>query len=91
MASDAKQLLKKHPYLTQSDNQKVLSHQQRQKDGWYFNTVMIEGCDVAFKFKRQQPYQSLKGARVNISYYPETEIVAGMEFEIMKVVRIKRS
>lgn len=91
MLSDSKELQAKHPELTQSDDQKVASHKQRKKDGWYFNTVMLEGYDVAFKFKRQRPYQSLKGARINLSYYPEKEIVAGMEFEIMKVVRIKRS
>jgi hypothetical protein len=50
---------------------------------------MIEGCDVPFKYKRKQQYKSLRGARVNITYYPTTEVVAGMDFEIMNVVRIK--
>lgn len=91
MASDRKTLLEKYPQLTQSDDQKVISHVQREKDGWFYNTVMIENCDVPFKFKRQQAYKNLKGARVNLSYYPDEEQVAGMPFEIMKVVRIKRS
>ncbi len=51
---------------------------------------MIEGCEVPFKFKRKGKYRSLKGARVNITYYPEQEIIAGMKFDVMKVVRIKR-
>ena len=40
------------------------------------------------KFKQ---YQNLKGARVNLTYYRHVEDVAGIEFETMKVVRIKRS
>jgi hypothetical protein len=50
---------------------------------------MIEGYDVPFKYKRTKHYRDLKGQRVNLTYYPETEVVAGMEFEIMKVVRVK--
>jgi hypothetical protein len=52
---------------------------------------MIEGFDVPFKFKRQQQYKSLQGQRVNLSYYRDTETIAGMSMEIMKVVRIKIS
>ena len=51
---------------------------------------MVEGCEVPFKFKRQGNYQNLKGARVNMTYYPEMETVVGMDFEVMKVVRIKK-
>jgi len=50
---------------------------------------MIEDCDVPFKYKRKKHYKSLKGQRVNLTYYPAKESVAGMELEIMKVVRIK--
>jgi hypothetical protein len=50
---------------------------------------MLEGYDVPFKFKRKKQYKSLKGSRVNLTYYPNTELVVGMEFEVMKVVRIK--
>ncbi len=89
MQSDPDKLVKKHQKLTHSDNVKIVSHVQRQKDDWYLNTLMIENCEVPFKYKRKKQYKSLKGARVNITYYPATEIVAGMEFEIMKVVRIK--
>ncbi len=45
---------------------------------------------MEFKFKRKGNYQSLKGARVNMTYYAEQEIVAGLSFDVMKVVRIKR-
>lgn len=91
MQSDPDKLVKKHQTLTHSDAVKVVSHVQRDKDDWILNTVMIEDCDVPFKFKRKQQYQDLKGARVNITYYPSVEVVAGMDFEVMNVVRIKRS
>jgi len=91
MQSDSTKLVKKHEGLTHSDAVKVVSHVQRDKAEWVLNTVMIEDCEVPFKYKRKQQYKSLKGARVNITYYPGKEVVAGMEFEIMNVVRIKRA
>jgi hypothetical protein len=51
--------------------------------------VMIDGCDVPFKYKRKKRYRSLAGQRVNLTYYPSTEEVAGIEMEVMKVVRIR--
>jgi hypothetical protein len=54
------------------------------------HSVMVDGCDVPFKYKRKSKYQSLKGARVNITYYPAQEVVAGINFEIIRVVPIKR-
>ena len=89
--SDPDKLVKKHQELTHSEMVKVVSHVQRDKDEWILNTVMIEGCEVPFKFKRKQQYKDLKGARVNITYYPSVEVVAGMDLEIMNVVRIKVS
>ena len=91
MLSDAKKLVEKHKQLNHSDAVKVVSHVQREQDDWFINTVMIADCEVPFKFKRKKRYQPLQGARVNITYYPTTELVASMEFEVMKVVRIKRS
>lgn len=91
MQSDPKKLIEKHQNLTHSEAVKVTSHVQRGAGDWVLHTLMIEGCDVPFKFKRQGKYKSLKGARVNMTYYPEQETVAGMEFEVMKVVRVKRS
>lgn len=91
MQSDATKLVKKHQELTHSELVKVVSHVQRDKDDWILNTVMIEDCEVPFKFKRKQQYQDLNGARVNITYYPTVEVVAGLDFEIMNVVRIKRA
>lgn len=91
MKSQAEKLLQKHSQLTHSEMVKVTSHVQRNQDDWVLNTVMIEECDVPFKYKRKNQYKNLKGQRVNLTYYPGTESVAGMELDIMKVVRIKRA
>jgi hypothetical protein len=90
MQSDPKKLIEKHASLTHTDLMKVMSHVQRQQDGWVLHTLMVEGCNVPFKFKRKSKYQTLKGARVNMTYYPAEETVAGIDLEVMKVVRIKR-
>lgn len=82
-------LLKKHRKLVQSDRRKVISHVQRDEDDWIVNTVMIVGQSTPFIYRRKRLYKSLEGQRVNITYYPETERVAGIEFEVMKVVRIR--
>lgn len=89
MKSDADKLLKKNQQLIHSENKKVLSHVQRDSGDWVVNTVMIEECSAPFKYKRKERYKDLKGARVNLTYYPTTEEVAGMSFEVMKVVRIR--
>jgi hypothetical protein len=89
--SDVKKLLKKHEKLNQLDMVKVVSHVQRDKDDWILNTLMVEGYDVPFKYRRKTIYKSLKGARVNLTYYPETVSIAGLDIEIMNVVRIRRS
>lgn len=92
MAKKAVQrLLEKHPQLVHSENVKVTSHVQRENDEWIENTVMIEDQAVPFKYRRRKKYKTLAGARVNMTYYPNTMLVAGMEFEVMNVVRIKRS
>ena len=87
--SDPDKLVKKHPGLVQSNNMKVASHVQRREGDWIVNTIMIEGYEVPFRFRRKQEYKNVKGARVNLTYYPDKLQVAGMELEIMKVVRIK--
>lgn len=89
--SDIKKLLTKHQKLNQLDMAKVTSHVQRQTDDWVLNTVVLEGYDVPFQYTRQKVYKSLAGGRVNLTYYPETKSVAGVDFEVMKVVRIRRS
>jgi hypothetical protein len=68
---------------------KVVSHVQRNKDDWILNTVMIENCEVPFRYKRKKHYKSLQGQRVSMTYYACLEYIAGMELEYMKVVRIK--
>ncbi len=90
MYSDPQKLIKNNRQLIHSELMKVVSHVQREQGDWVLHTVMIEGCDVPFKFKRKDNYQSLNGARVNMTYYSEQEVVAGLNFEVMKVVRIKR-
>ncbi len=89
MKSSPEKLTKKHRELTHTEMAKVLSHQQRSHDEWFINTIMIEGCDTPFRYKRRKKYKNLKGLRVNLTYYPQTELVGGIEFEVMNVVRIK--
>ena len=91
MKSDPKKLLEKHQHLNQTDNVKVISHVQRELGEWFLNTIMIDGQDVPFKYKRKKKYRDLKGQRVNLTYYPDVETVAGFDLEIMNVVRIKVS
>ncbi|MDP5032881.1 MAG: hypothetical protein NWQ54_18235 [Paraglaciecola sp.] len=89
--TDVEKLLIKHDKLTHTEELAVSSHVQRKDDDWFMNTLMVEGYDVPFKFRRRKVYKNLTGARVNLTYYPIKEEIAGMEFEAMKVVRIKIS
>jgi hypothetical protein len=84
-------LIGRHEQLTHSELVKVVSHVQRNSGEWIINTIMIEGCDVPFRFNRKTAYKNINGQRVNLTYYPVMEKVAGMDFEYMKVVRIKVS
>ncbi len=89
MNKPVSKLLKAHQQLTHSEGVKVLSHVQRDTKEWIINTLIIKGYDVPFKYKRKKMYKNIKGQRVNLTYYPVTESVAGIEMEVMKVVRIK--
>jgi len=89
MTSTPDNLLKSHKNLVHSDNRKVLSHVQRASGDWYLNTLMIEGCEVPFRYRRKQPYKSLEGQRVNLTYYPSSEKAGGFSMEVMKVVRVR--
>lgn len=91
MKSDPESLLKNNDELIHSDALKVKSHAQRPQEDWVLHTLMIEGYDVPFRFKRQGKYRTLRGARVNLTYYPTQEMVAGIPVEVMKVVRVKRT
>ncbi len=82
-------LLKTHHELVHSEMVKVVSHVQRDTNEWVLNTLMIEDCDVPFKYKRKKMYKNIKGQRVNLTYYPAVEPVAGIDMEVMNVVRIK--
>lgn len=89
MKSPVDKLLKNHQKLTHSDMMKVVSHVQRESGEWIINTLMIENCATAFRYKRKKRYKDLKGQRVNLTYYRTVDEVAGIEIEIMNVVRIK--
>ena len=89
MKSEPEKLIAKHKNLVHSDMRKVTSHVQREAGEWIINTLMIEECEVPFKYKRKKKYKNIKGQRVNLTYYPDTETVAGIEMEVMTVVRIK--
>jgi hypothetical protein len=91
MKSPVDNLLKKHKNLTHSEMMKVLSHIQRESGEWIINTLLIDGTDLPFKYKRKKRYKCLEGQRVNLTYYSDTEVVAGIDMEVMKVVRVKIS
>ena len=91
MKSDSDKLLARHRALVHSEKRKVVSHVQRESGEWFINTVMIDDLQVPFRYKRKKRYKSLIGAQVNLTYYPTTETVAGVELEVMKVVRIRRA
>ena len=88
-SSTPENLVKKHQELVHSDHLTVISHVQREQGDWFVNTLMIEGCDAPFRYKRKKAYKNIKGQRVNLTYYPTTENVSGLDFEIMNVVRIR--
>jgi hypothetical protein len=87
----AQKLIKEHDKLIHSEHMKVISHVQRDSKDWIINTLMLDNLDVPFRYKRKKLYQSLQGQRVNLTYYAETEGIAGFSIEIMSVVRIKVS
>jgi len=89
--TNLKKFMSENEQLIHSKMKKVESHVQRQVDNWIQNTVLIEGCETPFKYKRQKKYKSLQGARVDIIYYPSTEQIAGISFEFMKVIKINIS
>lgn len=89
MKPEPEKLVKKHKQLIHSVFLTVTSHVQRNESDWIVNTLMIDGCDVPFRYKRKKAYKNLKSQRVNLTYYPDTETVGGLEFEVMNVVRIR--
>jgi len=91
MKKDSDKLVNKHHQLTHTENISVVSHVQREEGEWFINTIMLDGVSSPFKYKRKQLYKSLNKQKVNITYYPSVEDVAGFEIEIMNIVRIKVS
>jgi hypothetical protein len=86
---EIEKLLDRHKSLVHSEHKRVISHAQRNTQDWIINTVMLEDCAVPFRFKRKKPYKNLKGMFVNLTYYPSIESVAGIEMEVMNVIRIR--
>ena len=91
MKNEVEKLLDRHKQLVHSERKRVISHTQRDAQEWIINTVMLEDYSVPFRFKRKKSYRNLKGHFVNLTYYPGTESIAGIEVEVMNVVRIKTS
>lgn len=91
MSKELDKLVTKHQQLNHADMKKVVSHVQREEGDWVLHTLMLEGWDVPFKFKRKKAYRSLVGASVNVTYYAASENIAGIDFEVMKVVRLRQS
>lgn len=91
MKSDVDKLLDRHDRLVHSERRRVLSHVQRETRDWIVNTIMLDNYSVPFRFKRKKPYRNLEGSYVNLTYYPAIETVAGIEVEVMNVVRIRIS
>ena len=91
MKSPVDKLLKAHHELIHSDMMKVESHVQRESGEWILNTLMLENCTAPFKYKRKKRYKNLQGQRVNLTYYRAEENIAGIDMEVMNVVRVKIS
>lgn len=91
MKGEVDKLLDRHAKLVHSERKRVISHTQREAEEWIINTVMLEDYSVPFRFKRKKSYKNLKGNFVNLTYYPGTESIGGIDVEVMNVVRIKTS
>jgi hypothetical protein len=89
--NEVDKLLARHKLLVHSERKRIISHVQRKTPNWIINTVMLEGYSVPFRFKRNKPYKNLKDMFVNLTYYADTEAVAGIDVEVMNVVRIRTS
>ncbi|MCT7941804.1 MULTISPECIES: hypothetical protein [Shewanella] len=90
MTTDSDELLKKHSNLIHSEGVTVESHTQREQGEWFLQTLMVKGYDVPFKYRRNKKYKNLTGQKVNLTYYPREETIAGFKVETMQVVRVRR-
>ena len=89
MKSPVELMLQKHNQLVHCELMQVTSHVQRFNGECMLNTLMVDGYDCPFKYHRKYKYRNLKGKRVDLTYYPTIEVIAGFEVDIMKVVQIK--
>lgn len=60
MKSSLDKMLANHNKLIHTEGVKITSHTQREVEEWVQHTVMIEGCDVPFKFKRPKNFDALR-------------------------------
>ena len=60
MKPGLRKLLKKHPDLVHSEMRKKLARTAGAAD-WIVNTIMIEGCEVPFKYSRKSVIRFLQG------------------------------
>ena len=59
MKSEPEKLISRHKVLVHSEMLKVNSHVQRVAGEWIINTLMVEGCEVPFKYKRKRKYNQI--------------------------------
>ena len=53
-------LLKTHQKLTHSEMVRVVSHVQRDTKEWVLNTLLIDDCNIPFKYKRKKKYKNIE-------------------------------
>jgi len=88
---DVKKQTKDDPQLIHLEGARVVSHRQLKKNDSVLNTLVLEGHDVPFQFRRKTAFRSLLGARVNLSYYPESRTAGDKTFKTMRIVKIRRA
>ena len=76
MQSDPKKLVEKNKNLTHSELLKVTSHVQREQGDWILHTLLVEGCDVPFKFKRKGKYLSINNSAASDRVSKQSELAA---------------
>jgi len=89
MNSPVNTMSQKGQQLVHCELMQVTSHVQRFNGECMLNTLMMDGYDCPFKYRRKAKYRNLKGKQVDLSYYPTIEVIADFEVKIMKVVQIK--
>ena len=82
MKNEVDRLLKRQELLVHSERKRIVFHAHRKTGEWIVNAVMREEDPGPFRFKRKTPHKNLKGMFVNLTSYPRTELVAGIDVEV---------